>query len=168
MNRQATASLRRTKNATPGISEGADKPLTGTLCFELRKTSGAVMGAMTREFGRWNLKPSEATLLTYIGANPGCTQSAIAQAFRVKAANLVPLIARLERDGLLERVQGSGRAIAISLCASGTAVLENVEAGFERLEEEIGRALDAQQRELVIDALRAMCKVACHYVPETV
>lgn len=138
-------------------------PLTGSLCLELRKASVAVMAAMSGEFGQWNLKPSEATLLKYVGANPGCTQSDIARAHRSNATNLVPLIARLERDGLLERMPGDGRAIALSVSEDGAAVLAKVDAGFERLEDRLGAELTPDQRRLVIDALRSMCKAACQF-----
>jgi len=138
-------------------------PLDGTLCLELRKTSVAVMAAMSAEFGKWQLKPSEATLLKYVGANPGCSQSDIARAHRSNATNLVPLIARLERDGLLERMPGDGRAIALSVSEKGNAVLMNVEAGFGRLEDRLGAGLTPDQRHLVIDALRSICKAACHF-----
>ena len=138
-------------------------PLAGSLCHELRKTSVAVMAAMSDEFGQWNLKPSEANLLKYVGANPGCTQSDIARAHRSKATNLVPLIARLERDGLLERAPGDGRAIALAVSEMGSAVLANVDEGFQRLDDRLGSSLTSDQRRLVIDALRIICKAACHY-----
>jgi DNA-binding MarR family transcriptional regulator len=77
----------------------------GTLHYELRRAAGALTGVMNGLFGRHGLKPSEATLLMAIGHNPGCTQSDIARLHRSQAANLVPLIAKLERDGA-----GSGRA----------------------------------------------------------
>lgn len=138
-------------------------PLSGSLCHELRKTSVAVMAAMAGEFGQWNLKPSEANLLKYVGANPGCTQSEIARAHRNNATNLVPLIARLQRDGLLERVPGDGRAIALSVSAKGQDVLVKVDAGFRQLEDRLGATLTPDQRHSVIDALRIICKAACHY-----
>jgi DNA-binding MarR family transcriptional regulator len=140
-----------------------DDPLSGSLCHELRKASVMVMAAMTGEFGQWNLKPSEANLLRFVGANPGCTQSDIARSLRSNPANLVPLIARLERDGLLERAPGDGRAIALSVSAEGGAVLTAVNAGFARLEERLGSGLTAEQRALVVEALRAICKAACDH-----
>ncbi|WP_298197576.1 MarR family transcriptional regulator [Novosphingobium sp.] len=146
-----------------GNPQDGVKPLAGTICFELRKASGAVMAAMTSEFGRWNLKPSEATLLSYIGANPGCTQSMIATAFRSKPANLVPLIARLEREGIVTRTPGPGRAITIALSEPGEDMLRNVEAGFDRLESVMGRELEAHQKQHLVDALQLVCKAACHY-----
>jgi DNA-binding MarR family transcriptional regulator len=145
------------------MPEPRENVLSGTLCFELRRASGALMVAMTNAFARSGLKPSEAMLMTYIGANPGCTQSEIARTFGAKAANLVPLIARLERDGLVERTRSGGRAIAISLSTSGTAMLEDVEAGFQELEQQIVQGLDPRHREQVIDALQQVCKAACHY-----
>lgn len=138
-------------------------PLSGSLCHELRKTSVAVMAAMSGEFGQWNLKPSEANLLKYVGANPGCTQSDIARAHRNNATNLVPLIARLERDGLLERIPGNGRAIALSVSEKGGAMLAKVNAGFERLEDRLCSNLTSDQRRMVIEAMRVICKAACHY-----
>lgn len=136
-------------------------PLSGTLCHELRRTSAAVMTAMSGEFGQWDLKPSEANLLKFVGANPGCTQSDIGRAHRSNPANLVPLIARLERDGLLERVPGDGRAIALSVSDKGSAVLANVNASFQHLEDRLGANLTADQRRLVVDALRIICAAAC-------
>jgi DNA-binding MarR family transcriptional regulator len=138
-------------------------PLSGSLCHELRKTSVAVMAAMSSEFGQWNLKPSEANLLKYVGANPGCTQSDIARAHRSNATNLVPLIARLEREELVTRAPGDGRTIALSVSEKGRDVLAKVDAGFERLESRLGAGLTSDQRALVVDALRIICKAGCHY-----
>lgn len=153
-----------TTDLSPDVSHAElSDPLSGSLCHELRKTSVAVMAAMSGEFGQANLKPSEANLLKYVGANPGCTQSDIARAHRSNATNLVPLIARLDREGLLERVPGDGRAIALSVSEKGRAVLARVDAGFQRLEDRLGSELTPDQRRLVIEALRTICKAACHY-----
>lgn len=146
---------------TKASSAVIDDPLAGSLCLELRRTSAAVMAAMSGEFGQWDLKPSEANLLTFVGANPGCTQSDIARAHRSNPANLVPLIARLERDGLLERVPGDGRAIALSVSAKGNAVLANVNVSFKSLEDRLGADLTVEQHRQLIDALRTICKAAC-------
>lgn len=150
-------------NPDARTSAALDDPLSGSLCHELRKTSVAVMAAMSGEFGQWDLKPSEANLLKYVGANPGCTQSNIARAHRNNATNLVSLIARLERDGLLERTRASGRAIALSISEKGAALLIEVEAGFRRLEEQLGASLTDDQHAQLIQALRTICKAACHY-----
>ena len=138
-------------------------PLAGTLCHELRKASVAVMAAMADEFGQHDLKPSEAALLKFVGVHPGCTQSEIARAFRAKPANLVPLIARLERDGLVERTPAEGRAIALTPSAAGLALLADVERSYDRLERRIGAGLDESQKALVIEALRSMCRAACRH-----
>ncbi|MDE2403666.1 MAG: MarR family transcriptional regulator [Sphingomonadales bacterium] len=138
-------------------------PVSGSLCHELRRASVAVMAAMAGEFGQAGLKPSEATLLMHVGAHPGCTSSAIARAYRIKPNNLVPLIARLEREGLIDRVAGEGRAIALTVSAAGRAVLEQVEAGFARLEGALGAGFPAEQRPHLVAALRAICDAACGF-----
>tara|TARA_R110000824_G_scaffold183226_3_gene364222 strand:- start:778 stop:1251 length:474 start_codon:yes stop_codon:yes gene_type:complete len=147
----------------PISPEELNDPLAGSLCHELRKTSVAVMAAMSGEFGQWNLKPSEANLLRFVGANPGCTQSDIARAHRSNATNLVPLIARLEHDGLLERVPGNGRAIALSVSEKGGAILAKVNIGSQRLEDRLVSNLAPDDRRLVIESLRIICEAACHY-----
>lgn len=145
------------------VEEGMADPLSGSICYELRRASVPVMAAMSAEFGQWNLKTSEAYLLRFIAANQGCTQSAVARALGSKPANLVPLIARLERDGLLERMPGEGRAVALSITDRGMTMLGNIEAGFQRLEGRLGAGLTADQKQAMIDALRTICRAACHY-----
>lgn len=145
------------------VSGNMHDAMAGTLHYEMRRGSGALSALMTQVFGKLGLKPSEATLLLAIGHNPGCRQSDIARMHRSKAANLVPLIAKLERDGLLKRASGGGRAIALSLSEKGSAMLVKVESAFQKIEDHLCSALTADQRNLVVDALGTLCIAACHF-----
>jgi DNA-binding MarR family transcriptional regulator len=98
-----------------------------------------------------------------IGHNPGCTQSDIARLHRSQAANLVPLVAKLERDGLLDRAPGRGRAIALSVSGKGAGLLAEVEADFAKLENHLGAALAPVERAQAIAVLRGLCDAACHF-----
>ncbi len=131
------------------------------LGFQLRRTSVAVMSALAGELEPLGLNPSEASLIMLIGANPGCTQSAISRAQRAKPANLVPLINQLAAAGALERVPGRGRAIALSLTAKGRDLHAKAQAVFTRHEARIGRGVPAEKRAEVIALLRRICTDAC-------
>jgi DNA-binding MarR family transcriptional regulator len=144
-------------------SDNMLKPFAGTLHHELRRASGALSGLMTQLFSELQLKPSEATLLMTIGRNPGCTQSDIARMHRSKPANLVPLIARLEREGLVARVSGKGRIVGLTASAQGEKVLWQVRNRFERIEESLSRQLDENAVSALVRGLQLICYNACHF-----
>jgi len=138
-------------------------PLSGTLHHELRRASGALSGLMTQLFGELSLKPSEATLLMTIGRNPGCTQSDIARTHRSKPANLVPLIARLEREGLVARTPGKGRIVGLTASAHGEQVLGQVRDRFERIEASLSKQLDEDAISALVRGLQLISCNACHF-----
>lgn len=138
-------------------------PLAGTLHYELRRASGALAGLMAQVFGELGLKPSEATMLMTIGRNPGCTQSDIARTHRSKQANLVPLIARLEREGLVARTPGKGRIMGLTASAKGEIVLGEVRDRFERIEACLAGQLDEAALGALVQALQLLCRNACHF-----
>ena len=119
------------------------------------------MSALADELAPLGLNPSEASLIMLIGANPGCTQSAISRAQRAKPANLVPLINQLAAVGVLERSPGRGRAIALSLTARGRDLHVRAKQVFERHEARIARGVSAESRAEMIVLLRRICLDAC-------
>ena len=148
------------KKAADDIETFAD-PFQAMLGFQLRRTSVAVMSALASELDPLGLNPSQASLIMLIGANPGCTQSAIGRALRAKPANLVPLINQLTAAGALERIPGQGRAIALSLTRKGRDLHDMAKAVFERQEARIGRGLSMEKRTEMIALLRQICTDAC-------
>lgn len=138
-------------------------PLAGTLHHELRRASGALTGVMMQLFAELDLKPSEATMLMTIGRNPGCTQSDIARTHRSKSANLVPLIARLEREGLVARTPGKGRIMGLTTSAKGEIILGQVRDRFERIESCLASQLDEAALAALVQALQLVCRNACHF-----
>jgi DNA-binding MarR family transcriptional regulator len=148
------------KNTAAPLESFSD-PFHTMLGFQLRRTSVAVMSALASELDPLGLNPSEASLIMLIGANPGCTQSAISRAQRAKPANLVPLINQLSAAGALERAPGRGRAIALSLTEKGRDLHGKAKAVFERHEARIGHGLPAEKRAEMIAMLRRICADAC-------
>ncbi len=140
---------------------GAVTPPNDMLGYELRRASVAVATALANEVEPLGLKVSEATLLSIIGANPGCTQSEVGRALGAQPANLVPLVSRLVASGWIERGPTEGRAVALSLTESGALLLAQVNAAFARHEARITRRLPEFMRAKTISALRQICRDAC-------
>lgn len=156
--KRATHSI--VKKAADNIETFSD-PFQAMLGYQMRRTSVAVMSALASELEPLGLKPSEATLVLLIGANPGCTQSAISRLLRAKAANLVPLINQLAAVGALDRAPGKGRIIALSLSEKGRGLHDKAKAVFARHEARIGSGLSESKRAEMIAMLRQICTDAC-------
>lgn len=136
-------------------------PLSDVLGYELRRASVAVMAALDKALDPLGLRPSEASMLAVIGANPGCTQSDIARALRAQPANLVPLINNLVRTGAVERVPGEGRTLRLFLTEAGRDLHARVRTAMAQHEARITRRLSPDQQQAMIAALRLVCKDAC-------
>lgn len=138
-------------------------PFGDMISYHLRRTSVAVLNSLAAELQPLALNPSEATLLLWIGANSGATQSDISRALNAKAANLVPLINKLSLVGVLERGPKKGRAIALSLSPAGIALHDRVKQVFDRHERSIGRSIPQAKRRELVDMLNAICRDACRF-----
>lgn len=136
-------------------------PFADMLGFHLRRTSVAVMSALSDQLQPLGVNPGEATLLLWIGANEGRTQSDVGRALRAQPANLVPLINKLSLLGAIDRTPGKGRAITLSLSPQGRDLHAGVKQAFARHEARIGRALPAGRRAELVVLLRQICLDAC-------
>src|SRR5262245_10727298 len=119
-------------------------PLEAMLGYELRRASAAVMNTVAAALEPLDLRWSEASMLMMLGANPGCTQSEVARTLRVQAANLVPIINRLELLGALKRTPKARRAIALVLTKQGDTLLKQVKQIMAQHEERLGRGLSKE------------------------
>ncbi|KFL47584.1 MarR family transcriptional regulator [Sphingobium sp. SA2] len=137
-------------------------PLDTLLSYHLRRTTTAATAALANMLQPLELNVSEATLLLFLGANQGCTQSDIGRALRAQPANLVPLINKLALLGALDKQPGKGRAIALSLSDEGQQLHAKVQQAFARHEEAIGRSIPPERRDEILALLRQVCRDACH------
>jgi DNA-binding MarR family transcriptional regulator len=77
--------------------------LHGLLGRQLRVTYLAVFRTIEDQLGDIGITPQQFGLLVIVDSNPGARQTLIAKARGLDKSTLVPMIDRLERDGLLER-----------------------------------------------------------------
>lgn len=119
---------------TPASSAPLADPMAHRLGYLLRRASSTMMADLGGALTPFGVSPVEATVLAVIGANPGCTQSDIARLLGIKRANMVPIIARLGAEGLVEKTPMNGRSSALRLTAAGESSHRAVEETMDRHE----------------------------------
>jgi DNA-binding MarR family transcriptional regulator len=133
-------------------------PLESHLGYQLRRTSALLMADLGTRLGPTGLRPTEVTVLLVIRANSGCPQGAVGDLLGIKPANMVPLIARLVKQGLVERTRADGRSHALSLTMAGRARASAVNRLLESHDAALNSRLDRQSmRELLTSLATLRC-----------
>jgi DNA-binding MarR family transcriptional regulator len=97
-------------------------PLTPLFGYQLRRASAAAMDELARDLAKVGVRPTEGSVLMLIGANPGVRASDVGRELGIQRANMTPLVAGLERRGLLEREPVDGRSHGLRLTPVGDLV----------------------------------------------
>ena len=107
---------------------------------------------------RWALRPAEFSVLRVVQRNPGLRQRRVGEALGIQAPNLVGLVNRLARRGLVERRSNpeDGRSVALHLTEAGRALLDMATTLVQRHDAHIARALSNTQRRQLIALLHAV------------
>ena len=114
------------------------------------------MGRLHQHLGVHDLRATEASLILLIGERAGLTQSEAGRILGIKRANMVPLTAKLEARGLLERLQLTGRSQELVLTAIGKRMLAKVRASITAHETETMARVPEDLRAHVIPILTAL------------
>jgi DNA-binding MarR family transcriptional regulator len=101
-------------------------PLEDLLGYQLRRASMAMMIPLVEAFGTLGLRLTEAVIIWFVQANPGCNQGEIGRALGIQRTNMVPIVAGLVEDGLIEREAADGRTHALSLTAKGKTMQNRI------------------------------------------
>lgn len=133
-----------------------DHPLGSLPGYVLRRASIATMGRLHKHLGAHDLTPTEASLLLLVGERIGLTQSEAGRILGIKRANMVPLTARLEARGLLDRLQLTGRSQELVLTKLGKRMLTDVRAAIAAHEAETMARVPENLRAHVIPVLTAL------------
>jgi len=78
------------------------------------------VSVLAESFAELGLSSTEAVILRFVHANPGCTQADIGRAIGVQRTNMVPIVNGLIDNGLLERTPADGRSHSLYLTKQGT------------------------------------------------
>jgi len=134
-------------------------PLKDLPGYALRRASSATMQKLTRDLAPLDLRPSEASVLLVIEANPNITQSEAGRMLDIAGANMAPLISRLDRRELLARQPVDGRSHGLELTAAGRALCTRAKKIMSAHEERLMRKIPASQRADFVAALQALWDV---------
>jgi len=128
-------------------------PLDDHVGYQLRRTSALLMSDLGSMLAPTGLRPTEVTILLVIRTNPGCQQGAIGELLGVKPANMVPLIAKLVKQGLVDRAKADGRSHSLTLTPAGRTKVSEVTQLLERHDAEMLARLDRQSLAGLLSAL---------------
>jgi len=126
--------------------------LHGLLGYRLRLAQQAVF----RDFAASvpGLSPGRVGLLLYIDANPGVTQSRLAEAAERDRSTMVGVLDQLESRGLLERRRGKDRRTnGLWLTRAGRTLLARALRGIARHEKRIAARLSVTERRQLLELL---------------
>ena len=141
-------------------SDGPDQArLDALLGYALRRAQLRVFADFESSLGAaGGPTPGRLGALLLIESNPGLTQTALGRALGIDRSSVVPLVARLMREGLVRRdAHADRRAHALALAAEGVALLARLRPALSAHEKRIARALrPAERREL----MRLLARVA--------
>jgi DNA-binding MarR family transcriptional regulator len=137
--------------ATPALP-----PLDDRLGFWLRLAQQAAFDAFHRAMAPLGLTPGRLGALLLLEAYPPMRQAALAEALRVKPSNLAVMLAGLEADGLIRRIEDSRnrRANLLRLTPAGRALLRRAKAREALVEGDLAEGLDPARRTALIATLR--------------
>lgn len=133
-----------------------DDPLGYLPGYVLRRASIATMGRLHRHLSAHDLRATEASLILLIGERAGLTQSEAGRILGIKRPNMVPLTAKLDARGLLERLQLTGRSQGLALTPAGKKMLAKVRAAITAHETETMARVPEELRAHVIPILTAL------------
>jgi len=151
--KRSPAAARRRRS---GGGEGQERPvdfdeLPSYVGYQVRRTQAKIFAELEAGLGDFELTPGSFGVLTLIRANPGITQVALAAAFGVDKSTLSPVIARLEKRGLVRRevLASDRRRHALCLAPSAEPAFLAARAKFRALEAGVAARLSkTEQRQL--------------------
>jgi DNA-binding MarR family transcriptional regulator len=124
--------------------------------YSLRRASAAMLAEFSALLAPLNLRPTEASLLMLIDANPAITPTALGQLLGIKRANMVPLVARLDDWGYTARESIDGRSFGLTLTAAGHTICVKVKAAVALHERQLMDRIPQEHRAHFGAALNAL------------
>jgi DNA-binding MarR family transcriptional regulator len=118
--------------------------------YHLRLAQRAIFADFADSVGAEGISPGLFGILVIIEANPGLRQQRLAEAAHLDRSSLVPVIDKLEAQGLVERHAADRRSNGLFLTAGGKALLQSLKRRVRRHERRVVENLSArEQRQLV-------------------
>jgi DNA-binding MarR family transcriptional regulator len=129
--------------------------LPGLLGYRLRLAQQAVYRDFAASVA--DLSPGRVGILLLIDANPGVTQSRLAQAVSLDRSTMVGVLHLLQGRGLVERRRGEDRRTnGLWLTAEGRGLVSRLTTRIELHERRVAARLSTAEREQLIGLLEKL------------
>jgi DNA-binding MarR family transcriptional regulator len=124
--------------------------------YALRRAANATAAELSARLTEVGLRQSDVSLLMLVEANPGTTSSALGRQLDIQRANMVPVLKRLEDDGLIARAPIDRKSQGLALTEAGRAKLAEGREVIEAFERELLERVPAEHRVHLLPALNAI------------
>jgi DNA-binding MarR family transcriptional regulator len=137
----------------PELSLGV---LDGHLGYFLRRIQVWVFQDFLKTLARLDVRPAQYSVLAVIEANPGLSQSDLADFLGIERARLVRMLDRLEKRGFAKRKASprDRRSHALFLTSEGQKALNRIKTVAAQHEANLTDKLGAENRKAMIEMLR--------------
>ena len=130
--------------------------LSGHLGYFIRRLQVWVFQDFIRTLAAIDIRPAQYSVLVVIAANPGISQSDLADTLGIERARLVRLLDKLEKCGLTQRLDSrtDRRSHALRLTRAGQKILKRAKTLAGLHEARLAEKLCAERRSAMLDVLR--------------
>ncbi len=135
------------------MAETHINPLENLIGYRLRRASADAMSDLARALGKIGLRPTEASALLLISVNEGMTQSDIGRILGIQRANMAPLTAGLERQGMITRRRMDGRSQSLVVSEHGAEIAARIHTAMKRHDQQLVAQVPAGARDGFATAL---------------
>ncbi len=149
---------RKEAAAAPGVAvEKVDsRYLESLIGYNARRAALAVIDVFLERMAAYELRPVDFSALSLIRHNPGITSRQLCGALGVLPPNLVGIINRFEKRGLVARRPhpADGRAQGLHLTGPGEALMAQAEVTASQLEKDVTHRLTEGERATLMKLLQ--------------
>ncbi len=155
-----TSADSRRKEAAPAPGVAVEKVdsryLESLIGYNARRAALAVIDVFLERMAVYELRPVDFSALSLIHHNPGITSRQLCGALGVLPPNLVGMINRFEKRGLVMRRPHpvDGRAQGLHLTNPGQALMAQAEATASELEKDVAHRLTEAERATLMALLQ--------------
>ena len=131
-------------------------PLSVLPGYALRRAASASMARFAAQLEPLGLRIADLSAIMLVAANHGITASQLGRLLDIQRANMVPLVARLEDAGLIERRPLDGKSHSLHLTAAGADRLARARVVVDQFEQDLMERVPAAGRAHFKPALDAL------------
>lgn len=160
---KAVPTRRQTRQSQPisfnaridGINYDILEELTG---YAVRRAQLSIYADFAASLGAYDITPQRFSSLVIISANPGISQTRLAEVMGIARSGVVSIIDNFEQTGLLERQDaGDRRAYNLHLTKEGQRQLEKYKQAVKEHDDRVSQQLTAKEREQLRALLGKLC-----------